>query len=210
MTGPSAELVPDSTGPRVLSVGTAGGITSGFDGLPDGGGLVRLGDDILSIDEEQYRLWDSGLLAPKMSALLQWAAHAGIDRPDEQLRELLTDHLMVEQARDPDELLRQAAAHAVRFIGYFIGNGPSRSPRFLVKAGAEASSVLAIDVVLYQFLLRADGTVPIAELCARLDIDGMPDDVDPARHVMEQLPVLLRAGVIGLEPHITDEQMEAL
>jgi hypothetical protein len=191
---------------RMLSIGTAGGVISGFAELADGGGLVRLGDSLQWVDPEQYRLWDAGLLAPTRSALLEWAARVGISGAEGLLRALVADRLMVEHARDPAGMRRQAVAHSVRFIGYIVGNGSGRSPRFLIKAAAETSAVLVVDVALYHFLLWADGTTSMAEQCARHALDGLPDGIDAVRHVAGQLPILMRAGVISLDPVITAGQ----
>jgi hypothetical protein len=198
MTGQWPEPVADRGGPRVLSIGTAGGITSGFDGLPDGGGLVRLGDDLLSIDKEEYRLWDAGLLAPMRDALLRQARETGLREPEALLRELAEAHLVVEYAHEPAAIGLHASDHTARFTGRFTGNGPHRSARFLVGVGA-AAPFLSVDVVLYEFLLWADGRASIAEQCARLATGGLPRGFSPVQHVVESLPVLLRAGVISLD-----------
>jgi hypothetical protein len=197
-------LPTDGTGRRVLSVGTAGGITSGFVGLPDGAGLVRLGGSLLSLDEAEYQLWDAGLLAPATEPLLEQARQSGMAEPDRVLRELAEAGLVIDSAVDPASARHLAGGHAVRFTGRLVGNGPHQSPRFLVGAGT-AAPPLTVDVVVYQFLLWADGRASITDQCARLDTGGVPWCSDAAAHVAGWIPALLSADLISLDLVVSAE-----
>ena len=185
-------------GPAVLAVGTAGGVTSGFDGLPDGGGLVRLGGELLSLDREEYRLWDACMLVPTREALLRQARKSRVPEPEGLLRQLFDAYLVVEFDSDPRTIERHAYDLAARFTGRFTGNGPHRSDRFLISTGT-AGPFWAADVVLYEFLLQADGTTCIAQQCTRLGAGRLPPGFSSIRHVVEWLPALLRVGLVNLD-----------
>src|SRR5690349_4335305 len=76
--------IPDSQACReahmswLLPVGTPGGITSGFEGIPDGSGIVKLADKLGCLDPDQYRLWRAAAAAPQAEDLVEWAASRGI------------------------------------------------------------------------------------------------------------------------------------
>jgi hypothetical protein len=183
---------------RVLAVGTPGGVTSGFGGLPDGGALVRLGDSLSSLDEDDYKLWDVSQLAPAAGALLDQAGRAGVADPAAVLARLEAAHLVMAYADEPGPVRDMAARLSVRLAGRLVGNGPHQSPYFLVAAYGTAPQ-LRVDAVVYQFLLWADGRTSIAGLCAKIDTTAAGPAFDAARHVAGWIPTLMRAGLIGLD-----------
>jgi hypothetical protein len=62
---------------RALAIGISGGTTSGFVDIPDGGGIVRLGGGLLSLSEDEYKLWNASQLAPTTEQLLEEASYEG-------------------------------------------------------------------------------------------------------------------------------------
>jgi hypothetical protein len=195
---PSSDGSADGTERRVLAIGTSGGVASGFAGLSDGDGLVRLGGSLLSLSEDEYKLWDASQLTPAAGPLLEQARQAGVADPVRTLLELEAASLVMTYADEPGSARRMATGLSVRLTGQLIGNGPHQSPHFLLSAGGAAPQ-LRVDVVVYQFLLWADGRTPIAELCARIDVAGPNPAFDAEMHVVGWIPALMRAGLIGLD-----------
>lgn len=183
---------------RVLAVGTPGGVTSGFTGLPDGGGLVRLGRSLLSLSEDEYRLWDASQIAPTAGPLLEQSGQAGVPDPPAVLAGLEAARLVMTYADEPSSMRRVAAGLSIRLTGRLIGNGPHRSPQFLVAPPGTAPQ-LRVDVVLYQVLLWADGRTSIAGLCAKIDTAAPDPALDAEKHVIGWIPPLMRAGLVGLD-----------
>jgi hypothetical protein len=183
---------------RILAVGTPGGVTSGFADLPDGGGLVRLGRTLLSLSEYEYKLWDASQAAPTAGPLLEQAVRAGVADPPAVLAELEAARLVTTYADEPSSTRSLAAALSIRLTGRLIGNGPHRSPQFLV-AAVGATRQLRVDVVVYQVLLWADGRASIAGLCAKIDTEKPDPAFDAEKHVVGWIPSLMRAGLIGLD-----------
>lgn len=180
-------------------MGTPGGVTSGFAGLPDGGGLVRLGPGLLSLDEDDYKLWDASQLAPAAGPLLEQAGQDGVADPAAVLARLEAARLVVTYADEPAPVRDIATRLSARLTGRLIGNGPHRAPHFLV-ATYGAVPQLRVDAVVYQFLLSADGRTSIAGLCATIDTAAAGPAFDAERHVMGWIPTLMRASLIGLDP----------
>jgi hypothetical protein len=195
---PEFAVSADRSVRRVVSAGTAGGVASGFDSHPAGAGLVRLGRDLFSLDEEDYRLWDVGLVAPSREAVLRQAEAAGLACPDQVLDNLAEGGLVIDWAAETGPAPELVNRYTVSFRGYLIGNGPYMSPRFLVRAGTGAPT-LVTDVLVYQFLLRADGVTSVADQCDQLDRTGLPLGFDVLDHVVSRIPALLRAELIGLD-----------
>lgn len=189
-------------GTRLLAVGTAAGIVPGFDRLPDGGGLIRLGDHLLSVDPTRYRLWEAVHVAPTCAALRSWAQAAAIAVT---LVESLQDTgLVVEWPEDRQGRLGLAHHLAVRFVGRFLGNGGQGDPVFLL-GDASSRPVARVDLLLYEFLLWADGPGSIVDQCARLDTRSFEESVDPVQHVVAALPSLMRVGLIRLDARMHDD-----
>jgi hypothetical protein len=182
---------------RALAIGISGGITSGFADIPDGGSIVRLGGGLLSLSEDEYKLWQAGQLAPTTEQLLEEARLAGIADPGQTLAELKAESLVITCTDDRESIQRIANALTVTFTGRLLGNGPHQSPHFLVGDGA--TPPLTVDVVVYQFLLWADGRTSIAEQSAGIDAQRLDPDFDTTVHVASWIPTLLRAGLIRLD-----------
>ena len=179
-------------------MGTPGGVTSGFADLPDGGGLVRLGRSLLSLGEDDYKLWDAGQLAPAAGPLLEQAGRDGMAEPAAVLAGLEAARLVITYADEPEPVRDIAARLSVRLTGRLIGNGPHKSPHFLV-APYGAATQLRVDVIVYQFLLWSDGRTSVAGLCAAMDTKPPDPAFDAEGHVVSWIPALMRAGVIGLD-----------
>jgi hypothetical protein len=185
-------------GRKVLAIGIPGGIVSGFTDVQAGEGLVRLGGNLMSLSPGEYQLWDASQLAPAIGPLLEQASHAGVAEPAQTLTELEAAGLVLTYGDEPGSVERVTTGLNARLTGRLIGNGPHASPRFLVSAHAAAAQ-LAVDALVYQFLLLADGRTSIADVCTRID-SGMPGpDVDAISHVASWIPRLLRAGLIVLD-----------
>jgi hypothetical protein len=183
---------------RLLSVGNPGGIVSGFEQVPDSDGVIGFGGGFVHVDAPQYTLWGAGLLAPRRDALVRWGAASGIAGAEEIIADLLGDKLLVVHRPEPAEVARIAAWLTIRFVGHIAGNGPHRSPRFLIRPTAGAEQNIEVDAAVYEFLLRADGATPMAALCARLEVQIVPVD-EVVFHIYRWLPRLLRAGVLTLD-----------
>jgi hypothetical protein len=169
---------------RLLAVGTPGGAVSGFDGVAAGGGIVRRGGELFSLDAVRYRLWETLCAAPTVAAL-----YDAVDGADHLLAELRDDRLVVAW---PDAGL--ATRHTVRFVGRCLGNGDGGGDVFDV-GDATGRPQVRVDLLIYEFLLCADGAYSIAEQCAR--IPGQA--IDPVGHVVGALPTLMRAGLIQID-----------
>jgi hypothetical protein len=182
---------------RLLAVGTSGGVTSGFVGVPDGHGVVRLGAELIALDEEEYRIWTATRLALAVDPLLEQARLDGVADPAGTLAALESDGLVIAAADGQESARRIAGQITAVLTGELVGNGPHRSPQFSVRASA-ASPQLLVDVLVYQFLLLADGSAPIADLCTRIETVP-PDGADLVEHVTGWLPTLLRSGLVRLD-----------
>lgn len=186
-------------GTCLLPVGTPGGIMSGLDRLRDGGGIVRLGDQLLSLDATTYRMWDAIHVAPAKSALQAWASGLPGTETTGQLLQTLGDRkLIVDWTEDRRGCLALVHSHTVRFLGRCLGNGRRRGPAFLL--GDSSSRPCAhVDLLIYEFLLWADGQEPIVDRCGGIDTRSSAVPVDPVQHVVAALPALMRAGLIRLD-----------
>jgi hypothetical protein len=191
-------MTNDHTERRALAIGTSGGVTSGFAGIRDGDSLVRLGGSLISLSEDEYKLWDASQLAPAVGPLLEQARQAGIPEPARRLLDLEAASLVITRADEPESVRSMAAGLSARLTGRLAGNGPHQSPRFLVSARAAAPQ-LTVDVVVYQFLLWTDGRRSIAQVCTEIDTGPEGASFDAAAHVVGWIPALLRASLIGLD-----------
>jgi hypothetical protein len=183
---------------RLLAVGTPGGIVSGFEGLPDGSGVVKLGDQLLSLDAARYRLWEAIHVAPTYAALHALAGAEANESAESLLPPLMDAGLIVDWTDDGDRFTILAQAHSVRFIGRLLGNGGRRNEAFVLgETGSRA--VARVDSLLYEFLLWTDGQASIVDRCRRLDTSSFGLAVDAVQHVVAALPVLMRTGMIQLD-----------
>jgi TraM recognition site of TraD and TraG len=72
----------------LLPVGTPGGICSGLDEIPDGSGIVRLGEQTMYLDPAMYRVWRAAAAAPQIEELIDWATTQGIGEAESLIRDL--------------------------------------------------------------------------------------------------------------------------
>ena len=179
----------------LLPVGTPGGINSGFDGIPDGSGIVRLGEEIIYLDLNLYRLWRAVAAAPQAMELRTWANAQGILAVDDCIRALKDAELLIEEGPD---IQRRVGRLGFRLIGECLGNGKNLDPMFLVLGRNNAQ--LRVDVDLFELLMRCDGVSPISMMCSSLDASrphsGWPPCIET---LIAGLPTLVRNEVIQLE-----------
>lgn len=195
---PGPAMTAGDTDRTVLAIGTQGGVASGFANMQDGEGLVRLGGSLMSLSPDEYKLWDASQLAPATGPLLEQASQAGVAEPARTLLGLEKAGLVLTCSDEPGSVRHLTTGLSARLTGRLIGNGPHASPAFLVSAHAAAAR-LTVDVVIYQFLLWADGRTPIADLCGQIDLGGSRPVFDAAAHVAGWIPRLLQVGLIGLD-----------
>jgi hypothetical protein len=179
-----------------MPVGTPGGIVSGFDSVGVVG-VVRLGDEFVSLDLTSYKLWQALSVAPSEETARALATRVGDEHAD-HLSVLTSNGLLATWSPDPGEALALARTHSVSFIGCGLGNGERPAPMFLV-GGADGRPRARVNVVVYEFLLAGDGRYSVAQACERLGFDllGLADE--PPLHVVAALPELMRTGLIRLD-----------
>jgi|BarGraIncu00222A_1022003.scaffolds.fasta_scaffold60189_2 hypothetical protein len=177
---------------ELLPVGIPGGINSNFAGIPDGSGIVRLGNETLALDSVRYQMWTAAFQAPEPEMLLDWATAAGVSEAESVVRTLRDARLIVQQRSDP----RVVAAHAIRFIGTGMGNGREPESPFVLQGNRGA--FVSCGLVVYEALLRSDGTNSITRVSDELQADA-PQHLSVLQLVIESLPLLMRGGVIRLD-----------
>jgi hypothetical protein len=150
--------------PSLLPVGTPGGINSGFDGIPAGSGMVRLGRYIVHLDAETYRLWRMAFAAPERDRFVAWARSEGLTDAEDRISELKSDGLLFEEGPAMPE---KVGAMAVRLIGECLGNGTEATVGFHVVG--RNGTPLVVNPYLYEILLRSDGATPLALISRALE-----------------------------------------
>jgi hypothetical protein len=180
----------------VLPVGTPGGLVSGLRGLSAGTGIARLGEEMLHLDADGYRLWRLAAAAPEHDQFINWAIANGYPSAVGTLQNLRDIGLVIESSADPR---LQARSLSLRLIGECLGNGYDATSPLRVK-GSEQKDPLAVNLIVYEVLIRSDGQRTIASYCDLLE-DAQPSfGVGTAAHeVFAQLPILVRAGVARLD-----------
>ena len=179
----------------LLPVGTPGGITSGFEGIPDGSGIVRLAGRLGALESDQYRLWRAAAAAPQTEDLIAWATGKGIPDAADRVRQLVDAGLLLEEG--------QAAAARIgeltlQLIGECLGNGAQVSPVFLVRG--RGRSPQQVDGFLYEVLLHCDGSSALADICDKLDAPrSEPGYIPRITTLIDGLPGLVRNAVVRLE-----------
>jgi hypothetical protein len=179
----------------LLPVGTPGGINSGFDGVRDGSGIVRMGNNIGCLDLDGYRLWRAAAAAPQLDQLIAWGTSKGIPDAADRIRELGEAGLLVEEGPSAAECIGRLA---LRLIGECLGNGTDVSPVFLV--GGRKGNRLQVDAYLFEVLLRCDGVSPVSITCDSLDKSRSEPGYRPRIQTLtDGLPALIRNEVVLLE-----------
>jgi hypothetical protein len=179
----------------LLPVGVPGGINSGFDGIPDGSGVVRLGDKLSFLDPDHYRLWRAAAAAPQAEQLIAWGAGQGIPDAAGRVHQLQDAELLIE---DAPEVAKRIGGLALRLIGECLGNGAEVSPVFLVRG--RNGTQLQVDAYLFEVLLHCDGVSPVSFSCDALDASRSEPGYRPRIQTLtEGLPVLVRNEVVLLE-----------
>jgi hypothetical protein len=179
----------------LLPVGTPGGICSGMEGIPDGSGLVRLGDELMYVDSELYRIWRASGAAPETRELLDWAAARGISNAEVRIRSLLDAELVVEERPHVEARIGRLA---IRLTGECIGNGTALGTKFAV-LGRDGARV-NVDAYSFEALLRSDGVTSVSTICDALEEELFADDQRACLSTLTAgLPILVRAGAIRLD-----------
>jgi hypothetical protein len=179
----------------LLPVGTPGGICSGLDKIPDGSGLVRLGKELMNLDEPFYRVWRACGAAPEVEELLAWASAQEIPDSDDAFRSMVSAGILVEGGQDVEARIGPLA---IRLLGECIGNGPDRGSEFGV-LGRDGARV-EVDPYSFEALLRCDGVTPLSVVCGELE-EAQPDLGRQfcLRRLSAGLPILVRAGIVRLD-----------
>jgi hypothetical protein len=179
----------------LLPVGTPGGVNSGFDGIPDGSGIVKLGDKLGCLDPGHYRLWRAAVTAPQAEQLIAWGTGQGIADAAERIRQLQEAELLIAEGPAAD---KQIEGLALRLIGECLGNGAEVSPVFLVRG--RNGNQLQVDAFLFEVLLRCDGLNPISVTCETLDATRSEPGYRPRiQTLIAGLPTLVQNEVVLLE-----------
>lgn len=179
----------------LLPVGTPGGINSGFDGMPDGSGFVRLGDKFLNLDANPYRLWHASLAAPQLEELTDWAVTVGINDAETIVRRLEAANLLIEGGREAETCIGRLA---IRVTGECIGNGPDKGETFVIlgRNGIQ----LKVNLYVFEVILRSNGACPVSVICDSLDKARTELGHPPSIELLSRdLPMLVRNGVVRLD-----------
>jgi hypothetical protein len=178
----------------LLPVGTPGGINSGLDGIPDGNGVVRLGEDLVGLDWNLYRVWRAAAAAPQVEELRTWANTNGILAVDECISVLRDAGLLIE---DGPHARLHVGRLALRLIGECLGNGSELSSTFFVVGRNNVQ--LQVDAYVFELLMRCDGLHPISAMCDLLDASAPQPGWPPCIDVLTAgLPMLVRNEVVQL------------
>lgn len=179
----------------LVPVGTPGGICSGLADVPDGSGVVRLGDRVMCLDPVLYRVWRAAAAAPQEPELIAWASGAGIEDAKDAIGELDDAGLLVHENSDTESRVGRLA---LRLTGECFGNGDQRSTKFSVIG--QNGVCLSVSICFFEVLLRADGVSPLSELCQALDGARPELERRPCLEMFtEGLPALVRNAVVRLD-----------
>lgn len=181
-------------GGRLLAVGAPGGTISGFSGIADGSGFLRLGAELMYLEAPRYRLWRATALAPERAGLLAWAAGDGIADAESLLRTLV-DALLVAELRDEPRI--PAARLAITLTGEGVGNGTGRDPAFAF-LGRDGAAV-RVSVLVFEALMRCDGRASIAQACEPVQAAAPPGAPAVLQGLCAALPLLMRHGIVRLD-----------
>lgn len=179
----------------LLPVGTPGGINSGFDGMPDGYGIVRLGEEVIVLDESLYRLWLASAATPEVEELVKWGGDHGIPDVEALIKSLEDAELLI--ASDSKNVPRLGRL-TLHLTGECLGNGADRGSKFSMR-GRDGIEV-DVDLYLFELLLRSDGVSAIESICDVLDKARPELARRPlVEALFDGLPVLVRSGVVRLD-----------
>ncbi len=180
-----------------VPVGVPGGVWWGVEQVPDGGGVVRLGDELRGLDPPLYRMWRAAGAAPTAEQLGDWSVGAGIGDWEPRLAWLIDEGLVLEGSPNGDTQAKigRLVAH---LTGDCVGNSPEQ-PASILLVGRDGARV-QVDAYLFEVLVRSDGASAIADVCARLD-QAMPlaGERSYVTHLAEGLPALVSSGVLRLD-----------
>jgi hypothetical protein len=177
----------------VVPVGVAGGVNSGFGGIPDGSGIIRLADQVLIVEPDLYRLWQRAASAPELEQLLEWAAAEGIADAQDLVQDLLARGLLIAQSAT---LAPRVGPLAISMIGDLLGNGDDPQAPF-VAAGRDGA-LIGVSLHLFELLLRCDGATAVEALCNGLDEASGASANHTLAGICEGLPVLVSNGIVRL------------
>ena len=144
----------------LLPVGIPGGVNSGFQGVPDGSGIVRLGNEIACLETDHYRLWRAAAAALEVQQLAAWGVGHGITDARRRIRQLEDAELLIAEQPIVAPQIRGLAIH---LIGECLGNGAEAAPFFIVRG--RGGAILQVDGLLFELLLRTAGFDPISVTC---------------------------------------------
>ncbi len=178
----------------LLPVGTPGGINSGFDEVPSGSAIVRLGDKLMCLDFPHYRLWRAAAAAPQAEELITWGTAEGISDVADRMNRLREAELLIEDGPDIQHLMGRLA---LRLLGECLGNGTDISPVFVVLGRNKTQ--LQVDAYVFEILLRSDGVSPVSVMCGKLDASQPRPGRPCIETLITSLPVLVRNEVVLLE-----------
>lgn len=179
----------------LVPVGRPGGINSGFEEIPLGSGIVRLGDKVMCLGFPEYRLWRAAAAAPQAEDLVAWGSAEGIDDAAGRLGRLRDAGLLVEEGPD---LRSQLGGITLRLLGECLGNGTQISPAFFVRGRTKAR--VQVDAYIFETLLRCDGGRPVSATCEQLDASQpRPDGRPCVESLIGSLPILVRNEVVLLQ-----------
>jgi hypothetical protein len=187
----------------LLPVGTPGGINSGFDGVPDGSGVVLIGADMVILELDEYRLWQAAASAPEMEELLVWATTQGIAAAESLLRSLIDAGLILEGVPGVES---QIGRLTMRLIGECVGNGPAPRTQFTV--WGRDRTVLTVNVYLFEMLLRANGAISVVDLCEVIDKARPEQDRRQIELLRDALPLLVSSGVVRLDGEVQRQTVD--
>jgi len=181
----------------VARIGVPCGIVSLPAPTPDRSGMIRRGDRLILIKSDCYRVWRAAGTAPQAARLKSWAARQGIGAPEEIVSDLMAESLLLAGGGD---LRSRVGGLAVAFLGEGLGAARAGRARFAVSGRRGAVGVSA---VLYDFLIRTDGSRACGDLCRALDANRDGQGLATLDILADALPALVRAGVVRLDAAVS-------
>jgi hypothetical protein len=181
----------------ILPVGTPGGFCLAPQ-TARRSGLIRVGDRIKLIDPAYYLVWRAAAAAPDVEELASWATGEGIEEVDEIITDLLNDALLLTPDEQPEVRVGELA---LAFIGEGLSSDGEGGSTFTVIGSAGIR--LDVNAIVYDFLIRTDGTQASGSLCSALDAHRPTDAPATLHQLVKGLPLLVRSGVVRLNAAMT-------